>query len=88
MNIKVHYFAQIRQLAGVESETIIVREGATAFETLQAADHGDRFRHLLFDKSGGLRPAILIVINGEVAGPDQTVSDGDDVQVFSPMAGG
>ena len=88
MKITFSYFAQIRQKAGVESEAIEVADGTTAIDVLKTIDHGDEFSGLLFDESGALRPVILFVVNDVPAAPDQMLSDGDQVQVFSPVAGG
>ncbi len=88
MKITVSYFAQIRQKAGTESEMIEVAEGATALDALKSIDHGDEFSGLLFDESDALRPVILFVVNDVPAAPEQGLSDGDQVQIFSPVAGG
>ncbi len=88
MKIRFSYFAQIRQKAGTELETIDVEDGATALEALKTIHHGDEFAGLLFDDSGALRPVILFVVNEVPATPNQVLSDGDQVQVFSPVAGG
>lgn len=88
MKVTFSYFAQIRQKAGAESEAVDVDDGATALEALKLIDHGDEFSGLLFDDSGGLRPVILFVVNDVPAAPDQVLNDGDQVQVFSPVAGG
>ena len=88
MKITFTYFAQIRQLAGTESETVEVPDGATAFEALKNVDHGEAFRALLFDESGELRPVILLIINEVLTAADHVLKDGDKVQLFSPVAGG
>jgi len=88
MRVTFIYFAQIRQKAGVESETVEVGDGATTIEVLKTIDHGTEFSGLLFDESGALRPVILFVVNDVPAAPDQVLGDGDQVQVFSPVAGG
>ena len=88
MKITVSYFAQIRQKAGTESETVDLSDGVTALEAVKSIDHGNEFAGLLFDESGALRPVILFVINDVPAAPDQILNNGDHVQVFSPVAGG
>jgi molybdopterin converting factor small subunit len=88
MKITFNYFAQIRQKAGTESETVSVADGATAIEALKAIDHGAEFAGLLFDESGALRPVILLVVNDVPAASDKVLNDGDRVQIFSPVAGG
>ena len=88
MNITFKYFAQIRQKAGTESETIEVAEGATVLESLRSLDHSAEFSGLLFDESGALRPVILLLVNDTPSTAEQVLSHGDCVQVFSPVAGG
>jgi len=88
MKVTFSYFAQIRQKAGTESETVEVAEGVTALDALQSINHGDEFSGLLFDESGALRPVILFVVNDVPTAPEQGLSAGDHVQVFSPVAGG
>ncbi len=88
MKVTFSYFAQIRQKAGTESEAVEVADGASALEAVKSIEHGDEFSGLLFDESGAVRPVILFVVNDVPAAPDQVLSDGDQVQVFSPVAGG
>lgn len=88
MKITCTYFAQIRQQAGLESESIEVAEGATVLAALKTVEHGAAFERQLFDEDGGLRPIIMLVVNGTPALADQVLAEGDKVQVFSPVAGG
>ena len=88
MKITFSYFAQIRQKAGTESETVEVPDGATAVEALKTIDYGDGFYGLLFDESGLLRPVILLVVNDVPSTSDTVLKDGDRVQIFSPVVGG
>ena len=88
MKITFSYFAQIRKAAGTESETIEVPDGATALAALKYIDHGKEFHILLFDESDALRPVILLIVNEDVTPPDQVLSDGSHIQLFSPVAGG
>ena len=88
MKITFSYFAQIRQRVGMESETLEVPDGVTAVEALKTVDHGDEFQGLLFDDLGQILPVILFVLNDVPAAADSVLSDGDHVQVFSPVAGG
>jgi len=88
MKITFVYFAQIRQKAGVETETVAVADGTTLHDALQAMDHGTGFRELLFDGAGAVRAVILLVVNGLPAAPERVLKDGDSVQIFSPVAGG
>lgn len=88
MRITLGYFAQIRQAAGVESETLDVAEGVTALEALKTVSHGAGFREVLFDESNALRSVILFVVNEIPVRSDRILTEGDCLQVFSPVAGG
>ena len=88
MKITFAYFAQIRQQAGVESETVSAADGTTLLGALKTLDHGTCFRDLLFDGAGALRPMILLVIHGVPAAPERVLQDGECVQLFSPLSGG
>jgi len=88
MKIVFNYYAQIRRAAGAETECVEVAAGATLLETLKTMDHGAEFAALLFDAAGAPQPVILYLVNGRAATPEQRLSDGDHVSVFSPVAGG
>ena len=88
MKITFAYFAQIRQQAGVETETLMVVEGTTVGRALQKVEHGAGFHELLFDAAGALRPMMLLVVNGLPAVSERVLRDGDHVQIFSPVSGG
>lgn len=88
MKVTFKYFAQIRQRAGTESEMIEVADGTTVLDALQSIDHGDDFRAIVFDDDGVLRPIIMLIVNDVPVATDYVLSDGDQVQLFSPVAGG
>ena len=88
MKITFSYFAQIRQQAGTESETVEVLDDATALDALKSIDHGEAFSALLFEESGALRQVILLIVNEVVSTSETVLKDGDCVQVFSPVSGG
>lgn len=88
MKITFNYFAQIRQQAGVATETIDLPEATSALDALKSIDHGDAFRSLIFNESGELRPVILLIVNDVPVSPDAPLVDGNQVQIFSPVAGG
>lgn len=73
------YFAAARQAAGVGRESV---SGETLVEVLGDARlrHGDAFAAVL----EGCR----IWVNGEPAGPDSFLRDGDEVAVLPPVSGG
>lgn len=73
------FFAAARQAAGVASESV---EAATVGEVLDGARsrHGDAFAAIL----EGSR----VWVNGEPAGEDTPLRDGDEVAVLPPVSGG
>lgn len=88
MKVTFSYFAQIRQAAGTESETLEVSEGATILEALKRVDHGEAFESLVFDASGALRSTIPLFLNEVMTAPDTPLNHGDHVLLLSAMAGG
>ena len=88
MKVTFKYYAQIRQRAGTETETVELKDGVAALEALRSLRHGPEFQGLLFDGQGNLQPTILIVVNGIPANAEQKLKDGDELSLFSPVAGG
>jgi MoaD family protein len=76
---KVRYFALFRDQTGRESEHV-EWPGGTAAELFQ----------LMADKHTSLKTeaAALVAINDEMAGWEVTLSEGDEVLFFPPVAGG
>ena len=92
MKISASYFAQIRIAAGVETETIEVRDGSDISAAIKAAveKHCDAFRQLVLAQNAGLNPNLIILLNGQPAprGAGEVLKDGDSLSLFSPVAGG
>lgn len=92
MRVVMMYFAQVRQAAGLESETVEVASGARVTETLTAATalHGEGFRALVLDEQGCIRPSLLVLVNGvPVSREARTpLRDGDTISLLSAVAGG
>lgn len=72
-------FAAAREAAGVAREDV---EAQTVGQVLEAARarHGPRFSEIL--------DCSRIWLNGELAGPDHPLADGDEVAVLPPVSGG
>jgi MoaD family protein len=92
MRIQMQYFAQVRQAAGRDEESLGLPD-ATHIRGLLAflADrHGAAFRALVLDAAGDSRPGIIVLLNAQPVprGELQPLSDGDRVAIFSPVAGG
>lgn len=78
-NLTVRYFAGFREHAGVTEETV----------SLSAENAADVFR-MLKDRHGSTEPQghCKVAINDEMANWESSVSDGDVVLLFPPVAGG
>jgi molybdopterin synthase sulfur carrier subunit len=72
-------FASARQAAGRSREDV---EGVTVGDVLDQARrrHGDGFTQVL--------DASRVWVNGETAGPDTVLVDGDEIAVLPPVSGG
>jgi molybdopterin converting factor small subunit len=90
MKVTLNYFAQLRVLAGSEQQQLDLPDGETLLAAVQAAAvrNGAAFESALFPKDGVLSPVIILVVNGEVSTPEQVLADGDQINLFSPVAGG
>jgi molybdopterin converting factor subunit 1 len=78
-NITVRYFAVFREHAGVSEETLDL-DAATAMDVFEQT----RSRHGSQEPKGHCK----VAINDEMADWSSTVSDGDTVLLFPPVAGG
>ena len=92
MNITLKYFAQVREAAGVESEQVQLPDGSDLAAAIEhaAAAHGDAFRATVLAEGGGVRPSLLLLVNSVPVprGTFRELHDGDEIGVFSPVAGG
>ena len=72
-------FAAARTAAGTARDSV---PGATVAEILATASdrYGDGFAAVL--------PTCAVWVNGDPAGPDQAVAEGDEVAILPPVSGG
>jgi len=92
MKVTVKYFGQLRQVAGVESESGECPAGTTAQDYLKnvAKRYEATFYRILFDERGALRPSVILVINDAPIGKGQPciLKDNDQVTLLAAIAGG
>jgi len=77
--VTVRYFAMFRENAGVGEETLPL-DVTTAADVFAAT----RERHGSSEPSGHCK----VAVNDEMADWDTTVTDGDTILLFPPVAGG
>jgi molybdopterin converting factor subunit 1 len=81
MEIEVLYFAHVRQITGKNSESLMVKAGATAGDVVDS----------LCTRYPGLRdlmPAIRIAVDGEFAPFETQIHAGAELVLIPPVAGG
>lgn len=94
MNITIHYEAQLRNVAGVGRETLILPDGGTLLELLRRAAevHGSALQERLLDATGAPLPSVLLFVNDLPVTPDAAASrvlrTGDTVLLYPPISGG
>lgn len=82
--IQVRYFARLREQLGRDAESIEPSTGTTVAE-LRAflCARGEPWAAALAPEQ-----RILAAVNQEMARPESTISDGDEVAFFPPVTGG
>lgn len=92
MQVTMRYFALVRKAAGTESEQVDLSDGVEVRAALGklAEERGDDFRRQILDDKGAVRSNLIVLVNGQIvrSGEQRTLADGDEVKVFSPVAGG
>lgn len=81
--INVLFFAQIREVIGVDKLELDATEGLTA-DALRTAllERGEKWQLALADKN------VLVSVNHELAGWDTVLKAGDEIAFFPPVTGG
>ena len=81
MNIKVIFFAVLRQLVGLREVELVLPEGSTVQDL---KDHLESEHEAL----QGMMERVAIAVNQEYATPESALSDADEVALLPPVAGG
>lgn len=82
MEVRVHYYAAARELAGCRSSTFEFAESSVPQEALRAA---------VSEKVPSLSPFLermRLAVNGDFVDASRSLEDGDRVDVLPPVAGG
>jgi molybdopterin synthase sulfur carrier subunit len=86
LRVRVVYLARLREALGSTGETLALPAGdAATVESLVATLRG---RGGAFATELASGRAIRFAVNHRVAGPSQSIADGDEVAIFPPVTGG
>ena len=77
MQIKIRYFASLREAAGLSEEVLAVDESVAAATVWQQLSEKHNFP-----------PQALCAVNHRYASMDTVLADGDEVAFFPPVTGG
>ena len=80
IGIKVRFFARLRELAGVETESVQLSAGSGVTDVYEAL----RATH----PSLPVRESVRAAVNQEFADWDARLADGDEVAFIPPVSGG
>ena len=85
MNVRVHYFASLREQVGRADESLDLPEGVTTVAGLRAhlMARGGAWQIAL-----GTARALRVAVNQDMAQPTTPVKSGDEVAFFPPVTGG
>src|SRR5208337_3782542 len=92
MTVKVRFFARFRELLG--TDILAEPESGTVFASLvkDIAKKNREGYDAIFDGNGNFREFVILMLNGKrLEASDAvtlTVTDGDEIAVFPPVAGG
>jgi molybdopterin synthase catalytic subunit len=81
VNLRVLYFAVVRERLGRDGDSLELPAGATVAALLDELER----RH---PGLSALRPALKVAVNEEFVAPTHSLSDGDEVALIPPVSGG
>jgi molybdopterin converting factor subunit 1 len=81
INVRMRYFAQMRETLGCGEESRQINEGTTVSTLFDAvaAEHVSL---------AGMKPATMLMVNQEYVTADHRLADGDEVAFIPPVSGG
>jgi sulfur-carrier protein len=82
MSVKVLYFAGLREALGRASESVDLPEDIATVGALRDWLAGQGRAKLASAKN------LRCAVNQDMAGPDATICDGDEIAFFPPVTGG
>lgn len=80
MNIRIRYFASIREILRIDEEEIEIKDGATVMDLISELKQRHEFL--------STKNQLLIAVNGSFAQPSTVIKPGEEVALFPPVSGG
>lgn len=84
MNIRLLYFARLREVFGLGQESLELPSPATLADLLEAL----RGRGGIWAQELAAGRAFRLAVNQDIAGQEATLHEGDEVAIFPPVTGG
>jgi molybdopterin synthase sulfur carrier subunit len=92
MSMRIRFFARFRELLGTDIEVEGRTDTTLAGMVKTTAQKNQEGYDAIFNKDGSFREFVILMKNGkriEIADAERMpVSDGDEIAVFPPVAGG
>lgn len=85
MKLRMLYFARLREVFGVSQETLELPAGSHAVSGLLACL---RARGGVWAEELAEGRAFRLAVNQDIATPEATLADNDEVAIFPPVTGG
>lgn len=90
MQVSVDLLTQLRDAAGLASQTVELDPGSTVLDLVRAlcTEHGPRFTRHAMSETGELLPGLLVAVDGIQAEPGVSLSGGERILLGTAIAGG
>jgi len=85
MNIRLLYFARLREVLGRDRETLALDGAAPTLADMLAVLRG---RGGAWAEELAENRNFRLAVNQDIAGPEAMLRDGDEVAIFPPVTGG
>jgi molybdopterin synthase sulfur carrier subunit len=92
MSVRIRFFARFREFFGSEVTTEVEKSTPLTGLIRSVTNQNREGHEAIFDEEGRFRRYVIVMKNGERIGISEaemiTVSDGDEIAIFPPVAGG
>ena len=92
MNVILTYYGQLWEYAKTESEKLSFDKEVDLVACLAKLEgrYNSAFWDIIFDRDGGLRPSLIVLVNGLPVDTETApaLADGDEVTLLAAISGG